>query len=558
MPIPGDNLAARLLETALARQWGDRVALREGARTWTYAELADRVQRVAAVLRSLGIDRGERVAVLMPDSLDAAAAILGSIHAGAVAVPLSELARSTDVRAYLMHCDAAAAIVHEALVPALDAVRGEVTGLREVLCVGGAPPTGIHDYHRLLEEAVPTREAAAVAPHDPAVMVYSTADVEQELRGVPHAHATPMLAFASFAQGILGLEESDRVFCMIRLSTTYGLGTGLIFPLAAGAQTLLLAEKPRSETVLAAIASFDPTVILAAPSLYGQLARDAEAAEPSDPASRPLARCRACVSGTEAMPPRLLDKARDVLGADVIVGYGLTEAFQFVLVGSADVARQGACGRPVSGFDVRIVDEEGQPVGPNVIGTLQVRGPTLLGTYWGAKEPDRLDDGWFTTRDRFMRDEHGSHYHFGRLDDIFKVGGKWVSPAEMERVLGAHEAVWECAVIGAEDQDGLTKPMAFVVPNIGHTADAELARALRDHLKNELAPYKYPRWIEFVDKLPRGPHGKILRYKLQARGKRRTQTKPQNASPSPSPSPTPDAASPAETPAQTPPETPSE
>lgn len=556
MPIPGDNLAARLLETALARQWGDRVALREGARTWTYAELADRVQRVAAVLRALGIERGERVAVLMPDSLDAAAAILGTIHAGAVAVPLSELARPTDVRAYLVHCGAAAAIVHAALVPALDAVRGEVPALREVLCVGGTPPTGIHDYHRLIEEAVPTRAAAAVAPHDPAVLVYSTADVEQELRGVPHAHATPMLAFASFAQGVLGMDEDDRVFCMIRLSTTYGLGIGLIFPLAAGAQTLLLAEKPRSETVLAAIAAFDPTVILAAPSLYGQLARDTQdtesagSAEPaSPPVAKPLARCRACVSGTEAMPPRLIDKVRDVLGADVIVGYGLTEAFQFVLVGTADVARQGACGRPVSGFDVRIVDDAGQPVGPNVIGTLQVRGPTLLATYWDAQEPERLEDGWFTTRDRFMRDEHGSHYHFGRLDDIFKVGGKWVSPAEMERVLGAHEAVWECAVIGAEDQDGLTKPMAFVVPNIGHSPDAEMARALRDHLKNELAPYKYPRWIEFVDKLPRGPHGKILRYKLQARGKRRTQGMPQNASPAPAP----DAATPAQTPPETPP-----
>lgn len=523
MPTPGDNLAARLLDTARARQWGDRVAVREGSRAWTYAELDERVCRVAAVLRALGVGQGERVAVLMPDSLDTAAVLLGIIHAGAVAVPLSELARPQDLRAYLVHCGATVAVVQADLAPALDAVRGEVPALRELLCVGAPAAPGMRDYHGLVQEARPAPGAAAVSPHDPAVLMYSTADVEHELRGVPHAHATPMLAFRSFAEGVLGLDQADRMFSMVRLSTTYGLGAGLIFPLAAGAQTLLLADKPHTETILAAIESYQPTVFLAAPSLYGQLARDAEAAGTDH---KPLARCRACVSGTEAMPPRLVDRAHEVLGAEVLVGYGLTEAFQFVLLGAPEVARQGACGRPVAGFEVRVVDDAGQPAGANVIGTLQVRGPTLLDTYWGrepAQPAQSAGEGWFTTRDRFMMDEQGNFFHFGRIDDLFKVGGKWVSPAEMERVLGAHEAVWECAVIGAEDQDGLTKPMAFVVPNVGHTPRAELARELRDHLKAELAPYKYPRWIEFVDQLPRGPGGKLLRYKLEARGKRRTQ-----------------------------------
>ncbi|WP_428268097.1 AMP-binding protein [Haliangium sp.] len=555
MPTPGHNFAGRLLDQALAHGWTDRIALRQGGEAWTYATLAGQVRRVAATLRALRIGRGERVALLMPDSLDAAAAILGVIHAGAVAVPLSELTRPPDMRAYLDHCGASAAIVHHALAPALDTVRGELAELREVLCVGDKVLPGMRDHHEMVAAISPAPAPAAVGPGDPALIVYSIADVEHDLRGVPHNHATPMEAFASFGEAVLGLGPEDRVFSLVRLSTTYGLGLGLFFPLAAGAESLLLAEQPKSHAVFAALQSFAPTVFMSAPSLFRQLVHDAGGAG----CVQPLSECRAAISATEGMPPKLTDKIRDVLGVDIMVSFGLTEAFQIVLMGTAEDARQGACGRPVAGFDARVVDDHGQPTGPNAIGTLQIRGPTLLAAYWGgddepdvgraSRPPPRMRapthepdwawhqeqwpgetwpiahwrDGWFTTRDRFMHDEGGNFYHFGRIDDLFKVGGKWISPTEMERALSAHESVWECAVIGAEDEDGLTKPMAFVVPNVGHPAGSELAWELRDYLKAELAAYKYPRWIEFVEKLPRGPHGKILRYKLHARGKARMQ-----------------------------------
>ena len=208
------------------------------------------------------------------------------------------------------------------------------------------------------------------------------------------------------------------------------------------------------------------------------------------------------------------------------MGYGITEAFQFVLCGDADPgARPGACGRPVPGFQARVVDDEGVAVGPDVIGALQIRGPTLLHRYWGEPDRDPLRDGWFTTRDRFLMDEGGTFYHCGRADDLFKVSGKWVYPLEVERALMAHEAVWDCAVIGADDEDGLIKPLAFVVPNIGHAPGPGLEAELRAHVKRELAPYKYPRWIEFVAHLPKGPNGKLLRYKLRPAGRlRRAET----------------------------------
>jgi acyl-coenzyme A synthetase/AMP-(fatty) acid ligase len=215
------------------------------------------------------------------------------------------------------------------------------------------------------------------------------------------------------------------------------------------------------------------------------------------------------------MPPKLVPRIRDVLGAEVTVGYGLTEAFQFVLTGAADAARPGACGTPVPTFSARIVDDDGKVMDADEIGALELRGPTMLRHYWGDTAPVVDADGWFRTRDRFMRDEQGCYYHCGRTDDLFKVGGKWVSPIEVERALVAHEAVWECAVVGADDEDGLIKPLAFVVPNVGQTAGAELEATLREYVKTELAPYKYPRWFQFVDSLPRGPNGKLLRYKLR-------------------------------------------
>lgn len=523
MPTPHENLALRLLDSALRRGWAERIAMREGDRSWTYSHLNEQVGRVATVLRGLGVGHGERVAVLMRDSLDAAAAILGAIYMGAVAVPLSELARPLDVKKYLNHCGATAAIVHASLEPALDEIRAGVPSLQQILCVAGAGSAGVHDFHALMQSAVPAAGAGAVASTAPAMLIYSSLCVQQEIRGVPHAHATPLTSFSSFGQGVIGLVPGDRVFSIVRLSTAYGLGTGLFFPLAAGAETFLLPEQPHSQAIFQVLESFAPTVFFATPSVYGQLARDAQLSG----LAPPLAGCRVCVSAAEGMPPKLLPKIREVLGVDITVGFSLSEAFQFVFAGTAGEGPQGSAGRPVPGVEVRLVDEAGAPVGPDVIGTLQIRGSTVLQSYWSAsktaetlREPfDR--DGWFMTRDRFMMDEEGNFYHCGRVDDLFKVGGKWVSPVEVERALLAHEAVWDCAVIGADDEDGLIKPLAFVVPNIGHQAGHELEHELREYIKSELAPYKYPRWIEFRDTLPRGPGGKLLRYMLKPRSERR-------------------------------------
>ena len=515
------NLAAWLLESALGSGAGARTALREGDRAWTFDELAAMVGKTSAALRGLKLGRGERVLILMRDTLEAAAAILGTIHAGAIAVPVSELATADDLQDYVRHCGAVMAVVDDDLEDVLDAARTEAPDLREVICVG-AKLAGSHDFAGLVAAAQPLPPAPSGAS-DVALLLYSAGSGPGELRAVPHTQHTIEAARDSFARQLLQLTAEDRVLSVARLSTAYGLGAGLFLTLAVGAESLLFPAQPHSDPLFAALRDFNPTVLFATPSVYAQLAHDAEARS----IARPLGKLRCAVAGAEGMPERLIPRIRSVLGTEVLVGYGLTEIFQFALAGRSDDpgARPGVCGKPLAGVQVRIVDEDGDPVGTDEIGTLELQCGSLFHGYWGgggaSGNAELRADGWFTTRDRFLVDRTGFYHHCGRVDDLFKVGGKWVAPVEVERALTAHEAVWEAAVIGADDEEGLIKPLAFVVTNVGWEGGPKLEAELKEYVKHTLAPYKYPRWIEFVDALPRGPGGKLLRYKLRAPRRRR-------------------------------------
>jgi benzoate-CoA ligase family protein len=512
------NLAELLVGEA-AGQGGvaGRVAVRESGRSWTYAELADKVARLAAGFAGLGIARGDRVAVLMPDGIDAAAAILAVIHAGAVAVPIHELGRPNDIRAVIRDAGAVVAVVHSSLEPVLEEIRAEVECLREVV-VAGTGRQGQRTLGDLIASSEPASPAATDGT-DLALLLYSTGPSDRP-RGVPHRHETPVLAYDSFAKGALELTPDDRVLSLAKLATAYGLGSGLLFPLRARAQALFLAEQARSLTVFDLLKTLDPTVLFATPSLYSQFLVDV--GPDAGSAHRMFAGLRAAFSGAETMPARLEARIKHELGLDVLGGFGLTEAFHFVIANPPGRARPGSTGLVLPGYEARVVDDEGKPSGPQEIGSLEVRGPTLARGYWNRSEESQqiFRGGWMRTVDRFLVDNDGYFFHCGRADDMFKVSGKWVSPAEVERTLLAHDAVWECAVVGVEDDDGLTKPAAFVVPNVGQTPGQQLERTLIEYVKREIAPYKYPRWIEFLQELPKGANGKVLRYKLHWKPRR--------------------------------------
>lgn len=512
MAVSG-NIASWLIDSALAAGAGGRVALREGHRTWTYDELADRVSRLSSALRTLQLSSGDRVLILMRDTLEAAAAILSATHAGAIAVPISELSTHRDVQMRVQHSGASIAVTDAAHEPIFDAIRGETPTLRHIVCVEAKLPSN-HDFDAIIAAARP-EPAVPMGESDVSLLFYSTSSGLGELRAVAHSRRTIEAACESFTGELLQLTSADRVLSIVRLSTALGLAVGLVVPLARGAESLVFPAQPQSGPLFEAVGTYGPTVLFATPSVYAQLVHDADGAG----IAAPLASLRRAIASSEGMPERLIPRIRSVLGTEVVVGYGLAEVFQFALASRTDDpgTRDGVCGKPLAGVSVRLVGEEGEAVGVNEIGTLELRCASLCEGYWGAHQgiDGKSADGWLKTRDRFLVDRHGFYHYCGRVDDLFKVGGKWVSPAEVERALTAHEGVWECAVIGAADDDGLIKPLAFVVPNVGWEGTPKLEIELKDYVKQTLAAYKYPRWIEFVEALPRGPGGKLLRYKLR-------------------------------------------
>ena len=504
-----NNNALSFLENLVSSQ-GDKVALNDGLRSLSYEVLWEQLGKVAGLYKEKGLKAGDKIIICSSDTVDAALALLGVVYMGAVVVPISELLSSLDLIKVIQDSNAKAIVLSERCKTIFEEVRHKNSDLESVFILGR--PGDDLDFHELVETQEPTPIAVSQLD-DPAFLLYSAATQDDSkdphIVGVSHQHRVAGLSYESFAQGFLNMTSEDRVLSMIRFSTAYGLSTGLLSPLMAGAEVVLMAEQPKTERVLEQLELTKPSVFLATPSIFGQLGRDCRAGgiEP------PLKSARACVSGAEDMPAKVIDLARDFLGAEVTVGYGLTECFQFVIAGSSSSGRRGACGTPLAGFEAKILGDDGNVLGKNEIGTLLLRGQAIASEYTDGNKIVQ-DDGWYKTADRFMTDAEGRFYHCGREDNQFKVSGKWVSPFEIENILVANEAVWECAVIGADDEDGLMSPMAFVVCNIGYNPGPELTASLRAFVKDQLAPYKYPRWVQYLKEMPKGPNGKILRYKL--------------------------------------------
>lgn len=492
-----ENLSRALVDECLAAGRGEQAAIREPKRVFTYARLADEMERAAGALRELGVAPGERVALLMHDSGELAATFLGAVRLGAVPVPINVLLRPLELRTLLNDCGAVEVIAAGDLAGNVDAIRGELPTLRHLCSVGGAHP-GQLDFSALTREAEPCSHVHQPADGEPAFILYSGASGATP-RAVAHDHGAPRRAFELYARAVLQLGPGDRVVATTKLYTAYGLALGLLFPLQAGAATFLLPSRARPRTLFDVLAAFAPTVFAATPSLYAQLAHDF--AELPPPRARLMASVRHAVSGGEMLPIAVDKRVRELFGVELLHGFGTTDALSFVLSNTPTARRQLSVGRPLPGVEARVVDDEGRPLPPAEIGALELRAPTLTGAV--------------RTGDRFLVDEDGYFFYCGRVDDIFKVSGRWVAPAEVERALLLHPAVWECAVVEDRDDDGLPQPHAFVVPNIGHTASEDLAHELMLFVKDEIAPYKYPRQVSFVDALPRGPDGKVQRWKLR-------------------------------------------
>jgi benzoate-CoA ligase len=505
------NVATWFVDRNVAEGRGPSPAFHYGDRVLSYADVLDLTNRTGNALRELGIGMEDRVLVLCLDAPEFLGAFWGAIKVGAVPIPINTLMRSDDYLYFLQDSRAKAAVISAPLLAEAGPVLDQAPHLRHVLVAGGA--AGAHlSYERCVEKASATLDAAPTSKDDAALWLYSSGSTGRP-KGAVHLHHDMVVCYETYAAQVLGLRASDRVFSAAKLFFAYGLGNAGYFPMGAGAQSVLFPHRPTPETVFEVLDRHRPTIFFGVPTLYAGMLAVKDADRRFD-----LSSLRLCVSAGEALPDEIFTRWRERFGVEIIDGIGTTEILHIFISNRPGASRPGSTGLPVPGYEAAIVDDAGLPVAPGDIGNLRVKGDSIMAYYWNKHEKtkDTLYGHWIQTGDKYYRDADGYFWYAGRADDMLKVGGIWVSPVEVENTLVRHPSVLEAAVVGHEDTDRLVKPKAFVVLKDPAHGGAGLADELKGFVKDKIAPYKYPRWIEFVPELPKTATGKIQRFKLRS------------------------------------------
>ncbi|WP_413207580.1 benzoate-CoA ligase family protein [Rhodospirillum sp. A1_3_36] len=503
------NAAYDLLQRNLNAGRGDKVAFIDDYGRCSYAELNRDTTRFANAIRALGLGMEHRILVCLHDTVDFPVVFLGAIKAGVVPVAVNTLLTVNDYAYMLADSRARVAVVSEALLPLFEPLLDKVPTL-ERLIVSDRIGAREESLARLLDSAPDDDIIAPTLADDICFWLYSSGSTGAP-KGTAHVHSSLIQTAEYFARPTLGIREDDVVFSAAKLFFAYGLGNGLSFPMSVGATTVLMAGRPTPSAVCQRLVEHKPAIFYGVPTLYASMLAD-----PDLPNAADLG-LRVCTSAGEALPEELGRRWRDRFGVPILDGIGSTEMLHVFLSNRLDDLRYGTTGKPVPGYEVRLVDEDGMPVTPGEPGELQVRGPTSAAYYWNNRAKTRATflGEWTRSGDKYSVDGDGYYVYAGRSDDMLKVGGIYVSPIEVEATLIEHQAVLECAVVAKEDEAGLVKPKAFVVLKTGFAPSETLSAELKAHVKACLAPYKYPRWLEFVDDLPKTATGKIQRFKLR-------------------------------------------
>jgi benzoate-CoA ligase family protein len=485
--------------------------------SWSYAQLAERVERFGRVLRSLGVRREERIMLALTDTIDWPTAFLGAIKSGIVPVPVNTLMTEDDYRFMLADSRARVLVVSEALFPKFANLIGASADLMHVI-VSGSNSRGYRRFEDLMAAVRPEPylHTAPTSRDDMCFWLYTSGSTGKP-KGAVHTHANLRLTADLYAANVLGLKDTDVCYSVAKLFFAYGLGNALTFPMAVGATTVLSPDRPTPDGVAAILRQHGVTVFYAVPTFYAAFLASANAPKRAD------LKLRTCVSAGEALPPDVGRRWKERYGLDILDGIGSTEMLHIFLSNYPGDVKYGTTGKPVPGYDIRLVDDDGSVIKTKgEMGELQVRGPTSAMMYWNNRERTRetFVGEWTRSGDKYVEDENGYYVYCGRRDDMLKVGGIYVSPFEVEGALCTHPEVLEAAVVAWPDEDQLIKPKAFVVLKDANKLGDELARALQEHVKASLAPYKYPRWIEFRAELPKTATGKIQRFKLRAESSR--------------------------------------
>ena len=506
------NAVTDFVDANVAKGLSNKLAFIDDERSLTYGELATASCRMANALVDLGIRREARIAILMHDTVDWPVVFWGAIRAGIVPVAFNTLLNSEQYEHMLGDCRAQALVVSELLFEAVHPVLERLPFLQHVIVAGGADGDGHNLADRLANSSEHFETALTIADEE-AFWLYSSGSTGAP-KGVRHVHSSLMFTAENYGKGVLSITADDVVFSAAKLFFAYGLGNALTFPMAVGATSVLLSGRPTSPAVFAKLANHNPTIFFGVPTLYAAMLADPECV-PQNSSSN----LRLCVSAGEALPADVGKSWQFKFGIDILDGIGSTEMLHIFLSNRPDELRYGTSGKACPGYRLRLVCEDGLDVEGGEIGELLVDGASAANGYWNKREKTRstFEGCWTRTGDKYTCDDDGFYHYCGRTDDMFKVSGIWVSPFEVEQALVSHHDVLEAAVVAREDDKGLVKPMAYVVLN-QHEEQApgeQLFELLKEHVKASVGPWKYPRWIEFVDDLPKTATGKIQRFKLR-------------------------------------------
>jgi benzoate-CoA ligase len=504
------NAAHDLIERNLRAGRAGKLAYIDNHGSYTFGELAERANRCANALVGLGIQSEQRVLLCLHDTIDFPSAFLGAIKAGIVPVAVSAMLTAKEYEHMLLDSRARVLFVSESLVPIFAPLLSKSRFLRHVI-VSGGNAQGHVLFSEFLSKAPTHFDPAPTCADDMCFWLYSSGSTGAP-KGTVHVHASLIQTAELYARPVIGIREDDVVFSAAKLSFAYGLGNGLTFPMSVGATAVLLADRPTPPAVFGYLRKYRPTIFCAAPTAYAAMLANPELLR------REESNLRICTAAAEALPEEIGKRWAAHFGVDILDGIGSTEMLHIFISNRPGDVVYGTTGKAVPGYEVRIVDDSGYPVKQGETGELQVRGPSSAIMYWNNRERSHktFHGPWTCTGDKYLQREDGRYVHAGRNDDMLKVSGLYVSPVEVEATLIAHPAVLETAVVGNEDAEHLIKPLAFVVLKPGQTASPQLAEELKQHVKSRLAMYKYPRWIEFVDELPKTATGKIQRFKLRA------------------------------------------
>jgi benzoate-CoA ligase family protein len=509
--VPRDyNFAADVLQGNLDAGRGAKPAYIDARGVTTYGQLADRVARFGALLRLLGISREERVLLALTDTIDWPTAFLGCLKAGAIAVPVNTLLTEDDYRFMLADSRAKLLVVSDVLYPKFEKLIKESPDLEHVI-VSGDDALGHKRFEDLIASTKPEPYTAPTTSDDMAFWLYTSGSTGKP-KGAVHVHASLKLTADLYGTPVADIKESDVVYSVAKLFFAYGLGNAMTFSLSVGATTVLLNERPTPDGVAALLRKHPITVFYAVPTFYAAFLNSPNAPK------REEVKIRRCISAGEALPEEIARSWKERYGVEISDGLGTTEMLHIYLTNRPGATKYGTTGKAVPGYEIKIVGEDGNVVKPGEMGELYVRGPTAAIMYWNNREKSRstFQGEWTRSGDKYIEDTDGYYICCGRADDMLKVSGMYVSPFEVEAALSSHPDVLEAAVVGWGDEQKLIKPKAFVVLKSPDKASDALARTLQEFCKTKLAPYKYPRWIEFRKELPKTATGKIQRFKLRA------------------------------------------